>query len=126
MLKNWIANPKIQHNYGEPTYKTRNAVQELLAALIPQYETESFYRWAIILKDTDENIGQITFCCIYSGAETAEVRYCIGESYLGNGYAAEALEDVLIYSFETPEFHKLEAFHRIENLNLKLFYGFNP
>lgn len=34
---------------------------------------------------------------------------------LGNSYAAEALRIVLKYSYENPEFNKLEAFHRVEN-----------
>ena len=117
MLKNWIANPIIQHNYGEPTYETEDSVRELLNSWVPQYQNDSFYRWAIILKETNENIGQIAFCRVYTEAETAELEYCIGESYWGNGYAAEALKTVLEYSFKKPEFSKLEAFHRIENPN---------
>lgn len=117
MLNNWIANPNIQHNYGEPTYETKDSVRQLLNKWIPQYQNDSFYRWAIILKETNENIGQIAFCRVYTEIETAEIEYCIGESFWGNSYASEALKAVLKYSFEAPEFSKLEAFHRIENPN---------
>jgi len=117
MLYNWIANPLVQHNYGEPTYDNIDSVKELLNKWIPQYEDKSFYRWAIILKETNENIGQIAFCCVYTEIETAEIEYCIGETYWGNGYAGEALSAVLKYSFEVPKFSKLEAFHRIANPN---------
>ncbi|MDP4146894.1 MAG: GNAT family N-acetyltransferase [Bacillota bacterium] len=115
MLNNWIADSTVQHNYGEPTYETKNSVKELLVKWISQYESKSFYRWAIILKETNENIGQIAFCRVYTEIETAEVEYCIGQTYWGNGYAPEALKAVLKYSFEKPEFNKLEAFHRIKN-----------
>lgn len=117
MLNNWIANPIIQHNYGEPTYETKDSVRQLLYKWVPQYQSDSFYRWAIILKETNENIGQIAFCRVYTENEIAEIEYCIGESYWGNSYASEALKIILKYSFENPEFSKLEAFHRIENPN---------
>lgn len=115
MLVNWIANPKVQNNYGEPIYESIGAVRDLLNLWIPQYASRSFYRWAITLKETGENIGQIAFCGVYEDVETAEVEYCIGEAYWRNGYATEALEAVLRYAFEPPKFYKLEAFHRAEN-----------
>lgn len=117
MLKNWIANTLIQHNYGEPTYENIDSVRELLDKWIPQYEDKSFYRWAIILKENNENIGQIAFCRVYTEIETAEIEYCIGEAYWGKGYAGEALSSILKYSFEVAKFSKLEAFHRMENPN---------
>lgn len=117
MLNNWIANPIIQHNYGEPTYATKDSVRQLLNKWVPKYQSDSFYRWAIILKETNKNIGQIAFCRVYTEIEIAEIEYCIGESYWGNSYASEALKIVLKYAFENPEFSKLEAFHRIENPN---------
>lgn len=117
MLKNWIADPIIQHNYGEPTYETYDSVYQLLNKWIDQYQNDSFYRWAIILKSTNENIGQIAFCRVYTEIETAEIEYCIGHAYWGNSYANEALKAVIKYSFEKPQFSKLEAFHRIANTN---------
>lgn len=115
MIKNWIANPKVQHEYGEPVYKTVDEVRELLNKLIQSYDRDDFYRWAIILKENNENIGQIAFCRVYSDLETAEIEYCIGESYTGQGYATEALNAVIDFSFKQPKFYKLEAYHRAAN-----------
>lgn len=117
MLNNWISNPIVQSNYEEPTYESKDAVGELLNKWIPQYESDSFYRWAIILKETNENIGQVAFCRVYTEIEIAELEYCIGEEYWGNNYVSEALKIVLKYSFEKLGFSKLEAFHKIENPN---------
>ncbi len=115
MLRNWIADPIIQINYGEPVYSTEKEVHELLNGWISKYEDKSFYRWAIILKGTEENIGQIAFCRVYDEFSTVEVEYCIGTNFWGKGYAPEALTAILRYSFEKPCFEKLEAFHRIQN-----------
>lgn len=117
MLNNWVADPVIQHSYGEPTYESVDSVRELLNLWIPQYRSDMFYRWALIHKGIGENIGQIAFCCVYTEMAAAEIEYCIGKPHWGNGYAAEALSEILKYSFEKSQFDKLEAFHRIENPN---------
>lgn len=66
MLKNWIANPNIQFEYGEPVFTTVSEVKDLLAKYIEGYKNPDFYRWAIIEKKSGENIGQIAFCKVYS------------------------------------------------------------
>ncbi len=116
MIENWIANPAVQNEYGEPIYETPDAVQELLSKWIIQYNNNDFYRWAIILKENNENIGQIAFCRVYTEMETAEIEYCIGENFWGKGYALEALNAVIDFAIKEPQFYKLEAFHRIANL----------
>ena len=78
MLKNWIANPSVQSEYGEPVYTTMQEVKTLLHEYIENYRKPDFYRWAIIEKMSGENIGQIAFCRVYSDCRTAEIEYCIG------------------------------------------------
>ena len=90
-------------------------MQELLEKHIENYKNSDFYRWAIIEKKSGENIGQIAFCKVYSDCATAEIEYCIGESFWGNGYAGEALAGVIDFTFKNTDFIKLEAYHRIEN-----------
>lgn len=115
MVKNWIANSKVQFEYGEPVYRTISEARELLNEWIKNYSHLDFYRWAIIEKESSENIGQIAFCRVYSDCKIAEIEYCIGESFWGNGYANEALAVVIEYIFKHTDFHRLEAYHRIEN-----------
>lgn len=117
MLRNWISDPAVQKNYGEPVYESYEDVKALLDNWIFQYKNKDFYRWAVILKDTGESIGQIAFCRVYTEAGTAEVEYCTGRNFWGNGYTAEALRMILQYSFGKPGFEKLEAFHRTGNPN---------
>ena len=116
MLKNWISNPLVQSEYGEVVYTTAAEVKQLLNKWKKGYSDLGFYRWAIIEKKSLENIGQIAFCRVYSDCKTAEIEYCIGESFWGNGYANEALSAVIDYVFANTDFHRLEAYHRIENV----------
>lgn len=115
MLENWIANPKVQLEYGEPVYTTLSQVQALLSEYINNYSKTDYYRWAIIEKSSNKNIGQIAFCRVYSDCKTAEIEYCIGEAYWGNGYAGEALSALIDFTFHNTDFVKLEAYHRNEN-----------
>lgn len=67
-------------------------------------------------KIQQKNIGQIAFCKVYSDCYTAEIEYCIGQHFWGNGYAGEALNALIEYTFKNTDFTKLEAYHRTENI----------
>ena len=116
MYKNWASDPRIQFEYGEPVYSTVSEVKTLLNTYIESYSKPDYYRWAIIEKESNVNIGQIAFCKVYSDCFTAEIEYCIGQPFWGKGYAGEALSGLIDYAFKNTNFIKLEAYHRIENV----------
>lgn len=117
MYTNWASDPKIQLEYGEPVYSTISEVMTLLNTYIESYSKPDYYRWAIIEKESRKNIGQIAFCKVYTDCYTAEIEYCIGQNFWGHGYAGEALSALIDYTFRNTEFKKLEAYHRVENIN---------
>lgn len=110
MLKNWIADPIIQKGYGEPVYETKESVKNLINVW-----NEQLFRFAIILNENMECIGQVSFCRIYSDEKTGEIEYCIGQKYWGNGYATEAVITFIDFVFNNSELEKIEAFHRVDN-----------
>lgn len=110
MLKNWISDPAVQTEYGEPIYDTFQSVKEL----VEKYQAEP-YRWAVWERKSGECIGQIAFCKVWDEIRAAEIEYCIGQSFQGNGYAGEALKAVIDYAFTQTGFQRLEAFHRKAN-----------
>lgn len=116
MHRNWASDPRIQLEYGEPVYETLPAVRGLLEQYLAGYARPDFYRWAIIEKQSGQNIGQIAFCRVWSDIATAEIEYCIGADYWGHGYAGEALAALIAHTFETLDFVRLEAYHRAENV----------
>jgi len=91
MLKNWISDPDIQSRYGEPIYTEKQEVLQLIDTWSMQY------RWAIVLSESNENIGHISFCRLYEREETAEMEYCIGKLFWNNGYATEAIRASIKY-----------------------------
>ncbi|MGJ7922083.1 GNAT family N-acetyltransferase [Neobacillus sp. LXY-4] len=116
MFKNWINDKEVQSNYGEPVYESIESVVEFLNSWIASYSSNEFYRWAIILKEKNENIGQIAFCEMNVIHRFADVEYCISRFYQGEGYASEALSALISFTFEKTGLNRLQAFHRGRNI----------
>lgn len=108
ILKNWVADEKIQFMYSEPVYTTKEAVKELLDKYISAYEREDYYRWAIIEPQSGECIGQIAFFLVDNKNHFAEIEYCIGAAYQRKGYATEATKALIAYGFEKINLHKVQ------------------
>ena len=110
MLRNWIADADVQTRYGEPAYTTAQDVADLL-----QNKWLRQYRWGIIWKETGENIGHVSFCHIHEAENAAEVEYCIGKRFWGQGIVPEALCAFIPYTFAHTPITDIQAFHHAEN-----------
>lgn len=119
MLKNWIADEKIQALYSEPVYSTKAEVNGLLEKYISSYEKDDYYRWAIIPKGSNECIGQIAYFLVDNKNHFAEIEYCIGSSYQRKGYATEATRAVMKYGFESINLHKIQICTKTINIPSK-------
>ena len=108
MLRNWIADEKIQSMYSEPVYSTKEEVKELLDKYIGSYERPDYYRWAVIEKASGECIGQIAYFLVDSKNHFAEIEYCIGAEFQCRGYATEATKAVISFGFDRINLHKVQ------------------
>ncbi|MGN1182308.1 MAG: GNAT family N-acetyltransferase [Faecalibacillus sp.] len=116
MLKNWIADEKIQHRYAEPVYKTKQEVKQLLDKYITSYQNDDYYRWAIIDKKTNECIGQIAYSLVDNQNQFAEIEYCIGSQFQCQGFATEATKAVIHYGFQMIRLHKVQICTKTINI----------
>lgn len=116
MLKYWISDPDIQSLYSEPVYSTKQEVKELLDKYISSYEKDDYYRWAVILKETDECIGQIAYFLVDNNNHFAEIEYCIGSIFQRKCLATEAAKAVIQYGFDKMDLHKVQICHKSINL----------
>ena len=108
MLRNWIADEKIQSMYSEPVYSTKEEVKELLDKYIGSYERPDYYRWAVIEKASGECIGQIAYFLVDSKNHFAEIEYCIGAEFQCRGFATEATKAVIAFGFDRINLHKVQ------------------
>lgn len=76
-------------------------VWEWLDRQIQRYQKWNFGLWAVILKETNEMIGQCGLTMQpWKGDEVLEIGYLFNPSYWHNGYAAEAAKVCKTYAFE--------------------------
>lgn len=76
-------------------------VQEWLDRQVLRYETWGFGLWAVILKETDEMIGQCGLTMQpWRETEVLEIGYLFNRTYWHNGYATEAARACKNYAFE--------------------------
>ncbi|MGC7872712.1 GNAT family N-acetyltransferase [Desulfosporosinus sp. SYSU MS00001] len=116
MLNYWVSDPEIQSLYSEPVYTTKRDVKELLDKYISFYEKDNYYRWAIILKETDECIGQIAYFLVDNNNHFAEIEYCIGRGFQRKGFATEATKAVIQFGFNKMNLHKVQICHKSINI----------
>ncbi|SDE65901.1 ribosomal-protein-alanine N-acetyltransferase [Fontibacillus panacisegetis] len=112
MFRNWINDKEVQSNYGEPVYESIELVNEVLDCWMESYRSREFFRWAIVLKENKQNIGQIAFCSIDTKHNFADIEYCISKNYQGRGFATEALNAVIEFTFKKTGINRLQAFRR--------------
>lgn len=87
---------------------------EWLERLVTYDENHVDQIFAITLRESGELIG----CIGLHGDETApwaEFGYWLGAPFWGNGYATEALSEILRFGFEDRNLRRIEAYHFAHN-----------
>ena len=112
VFRNWASDEEGQALYCEPAYKTKEEVDKLLQEkYIANYKSNDYYRWAIILKENNECIGQIAYFVVDYNNNFAEIEYCVGKEFQGRGYATEACRAVIDFGFNEMNLHKVQICH---------------
>jgi len=77
-------------------------VQEWLDRQLSRYQKWNFGLWAVVLKESDEMIGQCGLTMQpWKGTEVLEVGYLFNRAYWHRGFAIEAARACKEYAFET-------------------------
>ncbi len=79
-----------------------------------QIKSGLWYRWIIVLKETEEVIGT---CLIFFNDEENnwDISYNLGKKYWGNGYITEAMNAVMDYARTNLKIKDCVASHAVEN-----------
>lgn len=91
-------------------------VQEWLDRQISRYKKWGFGLWAVVLKETDEMIGQCGLTVQpWKSGEVLEIGYLFNRSYWHNGYATEAAKACKKYAFEVLDANEVCSIIRDTN-----------
>ena len=88
-------------------------------SLIKMYEqyylSGNYFKWGIALKDTNEIIGIVQLHGNDSLNNNCKIGYIINSDYMKLGYASEAVKEVINFSLNKLNYHRIEALIVEEN-----------
>ena len=109
-----LQNPRVMYAYEHDF--SDNDVQEWLDRQITRYKKYGFGLWAVILKSTDEMIGQAGLTMQpYKDTEVLEIGYLLKEIFWHHGYASEAANGCKKYAFEQLNRAKVYSIIKSDN-----------
>ncbi len=115
-LFEYASDPEVTEFLSFETYKSKEeAIDYLSKVVLPKYEEENSYKWAIELKESGKMIGCID--CVNKvdlKNKRAEIGYLLNRLYWGQGIMPEAGRAVIKYLFEEG-LVRIEAIHDINN-----------
>lgn len=71
--------------------------------------------WGIVLKETNQLIGNIAVIEDKPKTKTKTLGYVLGDKFWNQGYMSESLAKVIDFLFETTDVNRIEAEHDIAN-----------
>lgn len=115
IYKNWTSDPLVSKYVTWDTHKSINDTIEYVKYKCERYEKDYCFDWIVVLKKTNEPIGEIDAVKISIQNNTIELGYCYGSKFWNKGYATEALSKVIEYLKKAAEVEKIIACHVSSN-----------
>ena len=100
----WMPHPNVE--------STREFLEKVV---LPEYDEEFTYRWAIELKETGKVIGSIDVVNKSLTAKRCTMGWVIGDDYWSKGIMTEAAKKVFEFLFDEG-FVRIQSHHQKENL----------
>lgn len=80
------------------------------------FKEQTRYCFAILLKDSQEFIGEISLHLTDQTKRIAELAYWIGEPFWNNGYVSEAIKPVIDFGFNAANYKIIYATCKVDNI----------
>ena len=118
MYRNWAKDPEVTKFLTWPPHDNIKVSSDVLRDWISQYENDTFYQWAIVLKESEpEPIGSISIVRMDERIGMVHVGYCIGKKWWHRGITSEALSKLIRFFFEELQVNRVESRHDPLNPN---------
>lgn len=116
MFRNWAHDSDVTEYLTWPPHADEQATAALLARWVKETGENPFYfQWAIELKTLGEPIGSISVVNTNERTESAEIGWCIGKQWWGQGVMPEAGAAVFAFLFDEVGLNRIEAKHDVRN-----------
>lgn len=114
-LLNCFSNTDVLRYYGQNPLRSVEQVKQIVRNFSKNFEEKSGVKWGIELKGKDGIIGTIGFQDWSVEHKRAEISYALFPEYWGNGYATEAVSEVISYGFKELGLKRIGAVVFVEN-----------
>ena len=115
MFDHWAGDDEVTRYLTWPTHANVGVTEWVVDDWVKRYEQPDCYHWGLELKATGELIGDIAVVRIIEPVLEAELGWCMGRAWWGNGYMPEAARAVLKVLFDEVGFNRVCAAHDVEN-----------
>lgn len=115
MYDNWACDPEVTKYLRWAPHQSVEVTSGLLKSWVALYKEPNYYHWAIVLKENDMPIGSIGILDVSELDDSGEIGYCMGKNWWGQGLMTEAAKAVIDFAFKKAGFHRLEAYHSVNN-----------
>ena len=118
MYRNWASDSEVTKYLMWQPHSTPAVSQNITNDWVKQYSNDSYYHWAIVLKDNgDEPIGDIAVVHMNEEVSMMHIGYCIGRAWWHQGITSEALKAVMDFLFDVVDVNRIESRHDPRNPN---------
>ncbi len=116
MYTNWASDPEVTRYLTWPAHAGVETSRAVLADWTAAYAQESFYQWAIVLKDSaDDPIGSIGAVNVSDDIAAVQIGYCLGRRWWHQGIMSEALLAVMDFFFDAVGCNRVACRHDPRN-----------
>ncbi len=102
-------NPLTNLYTDRPKMKSLEEAAEKMKTIIALVDNRDGIAWAVDLKESKKQIGEISFWRLIKEHYRAEIGYSLHPDYWQKGYATEAAQAIIDYGFTTLNIHSIEA-----------------
>ena len=102
-------NPLMNRYTDRSRLQTMEEAEEKMKTILEMVEKREGIAWAIELKESKVQIGDISFWRIIKEHYRAEIGYALLPDYWDKGYMREAARCAIDYGFSMLNFHSIEA-----------------
>ena len=110
-----LANEDVTRFYGMNPLREQHDALNIIASFKQTYDTQQGIRWGILIRDSGTFIGTLGLNHLSLYSKKAEIGFELDPAHWRHGYAAEAIQAVLEYAFETLALHRMGAVTFLEN-----------
>lgn len=110
-----FSNEGVTKYYGLNTFKKMEQAEKLIQAFTSNFQSEKGIRWGIERKGVPGLIGTVGFNSWSKAHRRAEVGYEIHPDFWRNGYASEAVAEIVEHGFQEMELTRIGAIVFVEN-----------